>query len=86
VTERANPDYLDTLAEVFFLSGDPSSAILTIDEAIEIAPWDEYFQEQRDRFLGLREAEDRPESPNLPWFLRGPSEAAPWDDGLGVEI
>lgn len=85
-TERANPDYLDTLAEVHFLTGDARSAILTIDEAIQIAPWDEYFREQRDRFVGLRAADDRPESPALPWLLRGPAEPPPWDDGTGVEI
>jgi len=85
-TERANPDYLDTLAEVQFLAGDPDSALLTIDEAIEIAPWDEYFQDQRDRFIGLRAADDRPESPALPWFLRGPTEPPPWDDGTGIQI
>jgi len=85
-TERANPDYLDTLAEVQFLAGDASSALDTIDEAIEIAPWDDYFREQRDRFIGLRARDDRPDSPSLPWFLRGPSEPAEWDDGTGVGI
>jgi len=85
-TDRANPDYLDTLAEVQFLFGDPEAAITTIDEAIEIAPWDDYFREQRDRFIGLRPADERPQSPDLPWFRRGPVEPAPWDDGSGVDI
>ena len=85
-TERANPDYLDTLAEVQFLTGDIRAAILTIEEAIEIAPWDEYFREQRDRFVGLRAADDRPESPALPWLLRGPAEPPSWDAGTGIGI
>jgi membrane associated rhomboid family serine protease len=85
-TERANPDYLDTLAEVQFLAGDTDAALITIDEAIEIAPWDDYFKEQRDRFIGLRPREDRPESPALPWYLRGPTDPPTWDDGTGLEI
>lgn len=85
-TARSNPDYLDTLAEVQFLIGDSESAIETIDEALEIAPWDDYFREQRNRFIGLREADDRPPSPMAPWTKRGPSDFAPWDEGEGIAI
>lgn len=85
-TGRANPDYLDTLAEVQFGAGNPRAAVAAIDEAIELAPWDDYFRAQRDRFSGLRPAGDRPESPALPWFLRAPSELPPWAEGHGLEI
>ena len=85
-TARSNPDYLDTLAEVQFLIGDPESAIETIDEALEIAPWDDYFREQRNRFIGLRDANDRPPSPVAPWTERGPDDFAPWDAGEGIAI
>lgn len=85
-TERANPDFLDTLAEVHFQSGDRDGALAAIDEAIEIAPWDPYFREQRDRFTGVRAADDRPVSPPLPWFLRSPPAPAPWDEGDGIAI
>jgi len=85
-TGRSNPDYLDTLAEVQFGAGDALSAIETIDEAIELAPWDDYFRAQRDRFSGARSASDRPASPDLPWFLRGPSELPAWAGDHGLEI
>lgn len=87
-TERANPDFLDTLAEVRFASGDAGAAIAAIDEAIEIAPWDPYFREQRDRFTGARAPDDRPVAPALPWYLRVPDarDAAPWDEGEGIAI
>jgi len=85
-TGRSNPDYLDTLAEVQFGAGDPAAAVETIDEAIDLAPWDDYFRAQRDRFIGSRAAADRPASPDLPWFLRGPSELPAWADEQGLEI
>jgi membrane associated rhomboid family serine protease len=76
-TNRADPDLLDTLAEVLFASGDVRAALDVIDEAIEIARGESYFLEQRRRFTGERAAEDRPEPPLLPWFLRSPEFEAP---------
>ena len=43
--------------------GDRVGAVLTIDEAIRLAPQERYFFEQRRRFTGERAAEDRPEPP-----------------------
>ena len=88
-TERRNPDLLDTLAEVFFASGDADAAIETIDEAIALSPADEYFHEQRRRFTGERDADDRPEPPNLPWLFRRNPDLAPFpqppsDDGVTI--
>jgi tetratricopeptide (TPR) repeat protein len=73
-TRRSDPNLLDTLAEVYFQSGRADDAVATIDEAIELAPGEAYFREQRRRFLGERAADDRPEPPDLP-----PGEPAePW--------
>ncbi len=68
---RADPDFLDTLAEVLFAAGDIAGALATIDEAILISAGDRYFWEQRRRFSGERAADDRPEPPTLPWIFRG---------------
>ncbi len=62
-TERQLPGILDTLAEALFQSGDRLGAILTIDEAIQLVPWEPYFVEQRRRFTGERNAADRPPPP-----------------------
>ena len=72
-TERANPDLLDTLAEVEFQRGHASAAVDTIDEAIALAPDVDYFREQRRRFRGERAADDRPAPPS-PYFERAPEE------------
>ena len=85
-TGRSNPDFLDTLAEVQFMGGDAEAAVLTIDEALDLAPWDDYFREQRNRFTGERAADDRPTAPPGRWNERGPREFAPWDDGEGIAI
>jgi len=63
-TERQQPDVLDTLAEALFQSGDRIGAILTIDEAIQLVPYERYFLEQRRRFTGERSADDRPTPPD----------------------
>ena len=72
-TERKDPNILDTLAEVQFMLGWPERAVETIDEAIEHAPDVDYFREQRRRFTGERDADDRPAAPLAPW-LNSPSE------------
>jgi len=61
-TGRRDPNLLDTLAELYFLRGDPDRAIATIDEAISLSH-ERYYREQRRRFSGERPAEDRPEPP-----------------------
>jgi membrane associated rhomboid family serine protease len=75
-TERRDPNILDTLAEVQFMLGWPERAVETIDEAIAHAPDIAYFQEQRRRFTGDRDADDRPAAPLAPW-LNSPSESEP---------
>ena len=62
-TERMHPGVLDTLAEALFQSGNRLGAILTIEEAIRLVPDDPYFMEQRRRFTGERDADDRPPPP-----------------------
>ena len=62
-SERMEPSFLDTLAEIHFLSGDPDSAIEVIDEARALAPGVPYLEAQRARFTGERAADDRPEAP-----------------------
>jgi membrane associated rhomboid family serine protease len=73
-TRRADPNLLDTLAEVYFQSGRAGDAVATIEEAIELAPAESYFREQRRRFLGERAAEDRPAPPEEP----SQEPPAPW--------
>lgn len=70
-TERLHPGVLDTLAETLFQSGDRTAAILTIDEAIALMPWERYFVEQRKRFTGERAADDRPPQPGSEAPLEG---------------
>lgn len=82
-TDRANPDLLDTLAEVLFQIGRADAAIEVIDEAISIAHGEPYFREQRRRFTGERDPEDRPEPPERAWPLR---EHSPIPKDPGIEI
>ena len=70
-TDRHDPNVLDTLAEVQFLLGRRDAAIATIEEAIAQAPDEPYFREQRKRFTGERDPDDRPDAPLPPW-LREP--------------
>ena len=72
-TGREDPNLLDTLAEVQFQSGNDEAAVETIDEAIALAPGVPYFEEQRRRFTGDRDRDDRPEPPAGPSF--GPEPA-----------
>ncbi len=80
---RADPNILDTLAEVQFVSGRSFEAIETIDEAIALTPDEPYFREQRRRFTGERAADDRPEPPGAPSFRERPLEPPP-EPGLTV--
>jgi membrane associated rhomboid family serine protease len=63
-TGRMDPNVLDTLAEALFQAGDRLAALLTIDEAIRLAPLEPYFREQRRRFTGERDPDDRPMPPS----------------------
>ncbi len=65
-SDRADPNFLDTLAEAQFRAGFDDEALQTIDEAIALAPGEAYFVEQRRRFTGERAFEDRPEPPGAP--------------------
>lgn len=71
-SDRRDPDLLDTLAEVLFARGESTWAVAVIDEAIALAPVDDYFREQRRRFVGERDPGDRPQAPSLPWLDRRP--------------
>lgn len=90
-TGRLHPGVLDTLAEAQFQSGDRVGAIMTIEEAIALAPFDAYFAEQRLRFTGERAPEDRPPPPGeegrdgeggtrrWPWPFGDDDDSAPYD-------
>jgi membrane associated rhomboid family serine protease len=75
-TDRADPNFLDTLAESQYLAGRGADAIETIDEAIALAPGEAYFVEQRRRFTGERDYDDRPAPPSEP--AQGDEQAEPW--------
>lgn len=89
-THREQPDILDTLAELEWVTGDTERALRTIDEAIALAPGEDYFVEQRRRFTGERDAGDRPDPPAAPGpslpFGPGPAPEKVPDDDLGVWI
>ncbi len=67
-TGRSEPTILDTLAEVQFQLGNADAAISIIEEAIKLDPDESYFLEQRRRFVGERERDDRPDY--IPPMLR----------------
>jgi membrane associated rhomboid family serine protease len=73
-TGRMDANVLDTLAEVQFRAGRQGDALRTIEEAIALAPAEDYFREQRRRFTGARPFEDRPDPPGLPLPETAPSE------------
>jgi membrane associated rhomboid family serine protease len=83
-TDRADPTFLDTLAEVQFQLGRADLAVATIDEAIEHAPGESYYREQRRRFVGERDPDDRPPDPALPWG--GPERLPLPTDADGVTV
>ena len=68
-TEYSDPTILDTLAEVLFVRGDRDGALRIIDEAIRITRGEDYYVQQRRRYVGERAFDDRP-APPLPWHLR----------------
>jgi len=85
-SKREDPNILDTLAEVQFQLGKLEDALRTIDEAIAQAPGEDYFREQRRRFTGERDIDDRPASPLPSWFPQQPPEEQPLytDPGLSI--
>jgi hypothetical protein len=87
-TGRRDPNLLDTLAEALFAAGSAEAAVSAIDEAIELAPGERYFREQRRRFTGERPPADRPEQPPG-WIEPRPHpelepESPDSDDGIRV--
>ena len=65
-TRRRDATVLDTLAEVLFQLGHDDQAVLTIDEALlrsRDEAFSEYLRQQRRRFTGERDREDRPGDP-----------------------
>jgi len=81
-TDRRNPDLLDTLAEVYFQSGEHDRAVDVIDEAIALVPDEPYFREQRRRFTGDRDPADRPPPPDP--GPRSPPEGPDGEDGPAI--
>jgi hypothetical protein len=80
-TRRRDATLLDTLAEVQFQLGHGDLAVVTIDEALSRSRDEglsQYLREQRRRFTGERDPDDRPPDPGLPWPAREP--ALPGDD------
>lgn len=65
-TGRRQPNILDTLAEVHFQRGETEAAVSAIEEAMQLDPTESYYRGQRDRFLGRRDPDDRPDPPSWP--------------------
>jgi hypothetical protein len=81
-TGRRNANILDTLAEALFRAGDRLAALLTIDEAIQLAPAEPYYREQRRRFTGERDADNRPAPPGS---QDGASPQSPYDERPAID-
>jgi len=62
-TDRAEANILDTLAEVHFQRGENDAALAVIEEAMRLDPDEAYYRGQRERFLGRRARDDRPDPP-----------------------
>ena len=71
-SEWSDPNVLDTLAEALFASGDVGGALDVIDQAVFLSYGHRYFVEQRRRFTGERDPDDRPAPPEEGWFRRIP--------------
>ncbi len=78
-TSYENPEILDTLAEVLFVRGDRDGAVEVIDQAIRITNGETYYVEQRRRFTGERDFDDRP-APPLRWTHPGPGVDDPFEE------
>jgi membrane associated rhomboid family serine protease len=78
LTEYGDPTILDTLAEVLFVRGERDAALRVIDEAIRITRGEDYYVQQRRRYVGERAFDDRP-APPLPWALRARELAEEFD-------
>ncbi len=83
-THREDPNILDTLAELQFQLGEEERALDTIDEAIALEPDEPYFREQRRRFTGERDFDDRPAEPMPSWLPRRGAPESAGDPGLTV--
>jgi tetratricopeptide (TPR) repeat protein len=79
LTGGDQPTILDTLAEVYFAQGRADEALEVITRAIELAPGESYYEEQRRRFTGERDANDRPAAP--PETLRAPLRSPGGEEG-----
>lgn len=66
--EPKNPAFLDTLAEVHFQKGNRERALELMKQCVELAPDNDYFRQQRDRF----EKGDPATPPPVPEELRNP--------------
>ncbi len=83
-SERGNANILDTLAEVLFLVGKRDLAVQTIDEAIHLEPMEPYFREQRRRFTGERDFDDRPVPPGFPFEPAPHERFEPEEPGIPI--
>ena len=70
-TGRSEPNLLDTLAEVHFQRGESAAAVGVIEEAMRLEPDEPYYGGQRERFLGRRDPDDRPDPPAVSRSPRG---------------
>ena len=71
----------------WILACPPTYELTTIDEAIYLAPGVEYFREQRRRFSGEREPEDRPDPPTEPWlWTPEPLPPVPAQEEPGIRV
>jgi len=48
-----DPNILDTLAEAWFAAGDPGTAVGWEEQALRLAPENEFFKRQLERFRGM---------------------------------
>ena len=63
IADRTDWFGVDTLAEALFALGDTRGALDVIEVAIDLSGGQRYFIEQRRRFNGERDPEDRPTPP-----------------------
>jgi membrane associated rhomboid family serine protease len=68
-TDYSDPTILDTLAEVLFVRGEQDRALRLIEQAIRLTRGEDYYVQQRRRYIGERDFEDRP-APPIPWAER----------------